>query len=96
MGDTVEVKGPIGHFHYDRPGHFRTPTRAADVRRVNLLAGGTGITPMWQVIHAVLCQPDDPVQLRLLYACQTEADILLRAELEALAESHPSRCVDLC
>ena len=22
IGDFVEVRGPIGHFHYTRPGHF--------------------------------------------------------------------------
>ena len=37
-----------------------------------MMAGGTGITPMLQVIAAVLKNPADPTQLYLIYANQTE------------------------
>lgn len=50
-----------------------------------------GITPCYQVIKAVLKDAADPTQLSLLYANQTEADILLRDELEELANNHPDR-----
>lgn len=95
VGDTVDVKGPIGHFHYDRPGHYKNHKLESEVKRINMIAGGTGLTPMYQVMKAILSNPADLTELRLLYANQTEADILLRPELEALAKSHPDRCAAL-
>ena len=57
-----------------------------------MIAGGTGITPMLQVLHACLRdEPDSPVTASLLYANQTEDDILVRGELEALVEKFPGR-----
>jgi ferredoxin-NADP reductase len=40
--------------------------------------GGTGITPVLQVISAVLADPMDKTQLSLIYANQSEDDILVR------------------
>lgn len=48
VGDFVEVKGPTGHFEYTRPGHFLNHKHAGTVDRVNMIAGGTGITPVYQ------------------------------------------------
>ena len=45
-----------------------------------LVQGGTGITPMLQMIAAVLRNPTDKSKLSLLYANQTEDDILVSAE----------------
>jgi NAD(P)H-flavin reductase len=53
-----------------------------------MIAGGTGITPILQVINAVLKDPEDTTQISLLYANQTPDDILLRAQLDALAAKH--------
>ena len=44
-----------------------------------------------QVLQAVLKNKDDPTRLALLYCNQTESDILLREEMEALAAAHPDR-----
>jgi NAD(P)H-flavin reductase len=43
-----------------------------------MLAGGTGITPMFQVLNAVLKDPKDRTRITLLYGNLTEDDILLR------------------
>merc|ERR1712154_387433 len=61
------------------------------VRQVSMIAGGTGITPMLQIIRAVFRDPEDRTQLSLLLANQTEEDILLRKELEEVQQSHPER-----
>jgi NAD(P)H-flavin reductase len=55
-----------------------------------MIAGGTGITPMYQVIQAVLKNSEDSTQLSLLYANVSPDDILLRDELDALAAAHPN------
>lgn len=56
-----------------------------------MLAGGTGITPMLQLIRAIIKDPTDETQMSLLYANQTEEDILLRDELDGIAKKHPDR-----
>lgn len=48
------------------------------------LAGGTGITPCYQVISEINNMKEEKVELILLVANKTEEDILLRPELEAL------------
>lgn len=46
---------------------------------------------MLQLITEILGQPNDPTQLRLLFANQTEEDILVRDELEKLQAEHPDQ-----
>ena len=53
--------------------------------QVIMCAGGTGITPCYQVIMSVCNNPDDNTKIILLFANRTEQDILLRKELEAFA-----------
>ena len=48
----------------------------------------SGITPMLQIVKAVLKDPADTTKVSLLFANQTEEDILLRSELELLAKRH--------
>lgn len=54
-------------------------------------SGGTGITPMLQIIRQVTRDPKDETHLSLLFANQTEEDILLRDELEDAAKNHPDQ-----
>jgi cytochrome-b5 reductase len=56
-----------------------------------MLAGGTGITPMLQIIAAILRDPLDLSEISLVFANQTEADICCRDELEKLRAAHPKR-----
>jgi len=81
VGDKVRIRGPKGQFKY-RPGLCRS---------IGMIAGGTGITPMLQIIRAVLKTPFDNTQLSLIYANVNESDILLKKELDELADTHASR-----
>ena len=56
-----------------------------------MIAGGTGITPMLQIIRAALKNPLDRTKLSLIYANVNVEDILLRSELDELAKEHPDR-----
>lgn len=56
-----------------------------------MIAGGTGITPMLQIIRAALKNPLDRTKLSLIYANVNFDDILLKQELDDLAAKHPSR-----
>ncbi len=46
---------------------------------------------MYQVIKAILRDPEDTTQISLLYSNRHDEDILLREELEALANNNPDR-----
>lgn len=89
IGDEMLMKGPKGHLEYLGKGEFTIAHKRHHVkhykkRRIGMVAGGTGITPMLQVIRAVLKDPEDRTELWLMLGNQTEEDILLRKELEAI------------
>lgn len=77
----VKVRGPKGFFKY-------SPTLS---RHIGMIAGGTGITPMLQIIRAALKNPADKTKLSLIYANVNVDDILLRKELDDLAAKYPHR-----
>jgi cytochrome-b5 reductase len=62
-------------------------------RHIAMMAGGTGITPMLQVLHHIFHTDihDTTTQVNLIYANQTEDDILVRTELETLLMNFPTR-----
>ncbi|ORY06731.1 ferredoxin reductase-like protein [Basidiobolus meristosporus CBS 931.73] len=78
LGDTLNVRGPKGNFTYT-PGL---------VKSFGMIAGGTGITPMYQIIKAILKNPKDKTQINLIFANVNQEDILLKDELDALSKKH--------
>ncbi|KAL2622464.1 hypothetical protein R1flu_002669 [Riccia fluitans] len=80
VGDTLEVKGPIP----------KIPYHPNMKRRIGMIAGGTGITPMYQVIDAILSNEADATQVSLIYANVSPDDILLKKKLDELAAEHPN------
>lgn len=98
IGDTILVRGPSGKLEYNGKGNFvikvdkKTPPKKKSVKRVSMIAGGTGIAPMLQVIRAILKKSDvDKTEIALLFANQTEKDILLRDEIEEVAQKYPNQ-----
>ncbi|KAL4571512.1 hypothetical protein LXL04_018272 [Taraxacum kok-saghyz] len=79
-GDVVEVKGPVEKVGY-------TPNMK---KHIGMIAGGSGITPMLQVIEAILKNPDDNTKVSLVYANVSPDDILLKKRLDMLAATHPN------
>ncbi|CAN0537542.1 unnamed protein product, partial [Scytosiphon promiscuus] len=53
------------------------------VRKVGMMAGGTGITPMLQIIAAVM-REGARLEMSLIFANKSEDDILLRNMIESL------------
>merc|ERR1719382_47571 len=53
-------------------------------RQIGFICGGSGITPGLQVAVALLADPKAKVKIQLLYACQSEGDLLCREEIEKL------------
>ncbi|XP_060634270.1 NADH-cytochrome b5 reductase 3-like [Anolis sagrei] len=93
-GDTIDFRGPSGLLVYKGKGVFAIrPDKKSEpvlkrVKYVGMIAGGTGITPMLQLIRAIVKDKDDPTICHLLFANQTEEDILLRPELEEVQTQH--------
>jgi nitrate reductase (NAD(P)H) len=81
IGETIEVRGPLGSFLYLGHGRWTFGTHSGRACRIVTMAGGTGITPIHQLIRAIAMDPTDRTEVRLLYANKTEEDILLREEL---------------
>lgn len=50
-----------------------------------MLAGGTGLAPMINVARGIVGDDNDITTIKLLYACKTYEDILLKSELKQLA-----------
>mmetsp|Transcript_87660 Transcript_87660/g.237641 ORF Transcript_87660/g.237641 Transcript_87660/m.237641 type:complete len:318 (+) Transcript_87660:41-994(+) len=90
-GDFIEIMGPLGLNEYMGRGAFKLPGRTVTATRVGMLAGGTGVTPMLQVVQAALRDPQDTCCFSLIYANKTEDDILCRDILDELAKTSRGR-----
>ncbi|CAA6664918.1 unnamed protein product [Spirodela intermedia] len=86
LGGAVDVKGPLGHIEYTGAGNFSVNGEWKRARKLAMVAGGTGITPIYQVMQAVLRDPEDQTEMHLVYANRSEDDILLREELDGWAK----------
>ena len=81
IGQTLKVKGPKGAMVY-------TPNL---VRHLGMISGGTGITPMLQIIKAIIRgRPQnggkDTTEVDLIFANVNKEDILLKEDLDNLAK----------
>lgn len=71
-GTRVAIEGPYGRLH----AGVRTR------RKVTLMASGIGISPLRALLEDL---PADPGDVTLLYRARSQADLVLRAEIEAIA-----------
>ena len=81
VGDTMKVRGPKGAMVY-------TPNMN---RHIGMIAGGTGVTPMLQIVKAIIRNRPrnggkDTTQVDLVFANVNHEDILLKEELDILAK----------
>ena len=81
VGDMIEIRGPKGAMQYS----------SSYAKHIGMIAGGTGITPMYQLIRAICEDESDLSKISLLYANNTEEDILMRKELDEFAKKHPHK-----
>lgn len=79
-GQTVKFRGPVGRLEYE-------PNMA---REIGLIAGGSGITPILQVITRVITTPEDNTKILLIFANETANDIILKDEIDELAKKYPN------
>ncbi|KAI1323396.1 oxidoreductase NAD-binding domain-containing protein [Xylariaceae sp. FL0255] len=80
-GQRLDFKGPLPKYPWEANKHDH----------IALLAGGTGITPMYQLTRAIFSNPDDKTKVTLVFGNISEKDILLKKELAELENTYPQR-----
>ncbi|KAJ6145741.1 nitrate reductase (NADPH) niaD or niiA-Penicillium chrysogenum [Penicillium chermesinum] len=91
-GADIECKGPTGRFEYLGNGRVLISGKERKVRSFKMICGGTGITPIFQVLRAVMQDPQDPTTCLVLDGNRLEEDILCRAELDDYAKLDSQKC----
>ncbi|KAI0976541.1 oxidoreductase NAD-binding domain-containing protein [Xylaria arbuscula] len=80
-GQRLDFKGPLPKYPWTANKH----------EHIALVAGGTGITPMYQLIRAIFNNPDDKTKVTLVFGNVSEEDILLKRELAHIENTYPQR-----
>lgn len=80
IGETLDFKGPLMKLSLDK---------IKEHPQIGMVAGGSGLTPMLQVAEEALRQ-GLPLKMSLIFANVTEAGIIAKDRLDALAAKHPN------
>ncbi|KAK7403775.1 NADH-cytochrome b5 reductase [Neonectria punicea] len=80
-GQTLDIKGPLPKYPWSANKHDH----------VALVAGGTGITPMYQLVRGIFKNPEDKTKVTLIFGNVTEEDILLKKKFDELENTYPQR-----
>lgn len=81
IGDKINITGPQGTYDYTR--------NCRDM--IGMVAGGTGITPMYQVIKAIYEDKKDVTQVYLIFASACEEELFLKNEIDRMARERPGQ-----
>ena len=91
IGDTVDMRGPVGEFDYLGHGKYQIDGKDFFSTKFNMIAGGTGITPVMQIAAEILRHPEDKTMMSLIFGCREENDILMRSTLDEWAKKFPDK-----
>ncbi|RFU26768.1 hypothetical protein B7463_g9569, partial [Scytalidium lignicola] len=80
-GDHLDFKGPIPKYPWSPNKHDH----------IALIAGGTGITPMFQLARAIFSNPNDKTKVTLIFGNISQEDVLLKSEFDHLENTYPQR-----
>jgi cytochrome-b5 reductase len=94
IGEEISMRGPIGRLFYFGDGRFKLGTKEKPVvwrektyKQVGMLCGGTGITPLYQLLLSASINSDPEVKYSMIFGNRTSSDILLKEELDQLQSS---------
>jgi len=91
VGDMLDLKGPIGHFIWKGNGIASMHGEEKRITEIGLVCGGSGITPILQVLRAILTDPTGHhTKVWVLDINRFTEDILCREELDRFALEHKS------
>jgi nitrate reductase (NAD(P)H) len=83
LGHAVEFKGPLGRFEYLGKGRVRYRGVERKVKRFAMVCAGSGITPIYQVLRAVVQDEADTTTCIVVNGNRLEEDILCREDLDS-------------
>ncbi|KAJ3961067.1 hypothetical protein N0V92_002273 [Colletotrichum tropicale] len=92
VGHWVDFKGPVGKFEYLGKGICSISGKARSIKRFIMVCGGSGITPIFQVLRAVMNDAEDSTRCLVLDGNRAEHDILCREDLDTIATANPDKC----
>lgn len=81
VGQFLKVRGPSGSFTYD-------PSR--NLNSVLLIGGGSGITPLFSILTAILTKSPN-TRVTLIFANRRKQDVIFADKLEHLATLYSNR-----
>lgn len=81
IGDRINITGPQGFYDYTR--------NCRDA--IGMIAGGTGITPMYQVMKAIFDDVRDKTQVHLIYGSRCERELFLKNEIDSMVAKRPNQ-----
>ncbi|KAK9254849.1 hypothetical protein V1507DRAFT_496857 [Lipomyces tetrasporus] len=81
IGETADIRGPKGAMKY----------RRSMCKEIGMIGGGTGITPLYQLIRAICEDPKDNTKISVIYGNRSESDIMLRGKLDHYARVKPHK-----
>ncbi|KAJ5950585.1 uncharacterized protein N7479_008998 [Penicillium vulpinum] len=92
VGSEIDCKGPTGRFEYLGNGRVSISGKERQLRSFKMICGGTGITPVFQVLRAVMQDTQDSTTCVVLDGNRQEEDILCRSDLDAYVEIDSRKC----
>lgn len=76
VGDSMEMKGPLGEFIWAGKGYAMWKNVRVKVKNVGMIAAGSGITPILQTLRGIFMDNEDKsTRVWVLDANRTEEDI---------------------
>ncbi|CAH2350981.1 NADH-cytochrome b5 reductase 2 [[Candida] railenensis] len=78
VGDSLSFKGPIVKWKWE-PNQYES---------ISLIGAGTGITPLYQLLHEITKNPEDKTKVNLFFGNLTKDDILIKKEIDQIASKH--------
>ncbi|AAZ12334.1 NADH-cytochrome b5 reductase, putative [Trypanosoma equiperdum] len=81
VGDSIEVQGP-----------WKTmDIKSGQYEHIGMLAGGTGVTPMYQIARNFLGRPSNTTKFSLVCSNHSKAEMLLADRFGQLANDNPGK-----
>lgn len=84
-GDEVKITGPVGRIEYkDQDFYQLGKLVSVKPKKIGLIGGGSGITPLLQLVRYLEDQKIKDVKCTLLYSNKTQEDILCKEIIDQL------------
>jgi cytochrome-b5 reductase len=80
-GDKLLIVAPIKGYQW----------KANSYSHITLIAGGAGITPIYQLAKGILNNPSDKTAMTLIFGINSDDDVLLRDEFAGMEKDYPGR-----